>query len=120
MKPIGKARPRVTTHGAYTPGRTKAAEDTIAKYWMQFGGAACFVGEPPLKMLVEAFFVRPKGTKRIFPTVKPDADNILKLVEDALNGLAYLDDKQLVDVRCTKRYANMECLKITVTDEVLA
>ena len=33
-----------------------------------------------------------------FPTKKPDIDNIEKIIEDALNGLAYKDDSQIVEV----------------------
>ena len=32
---------------------------------------------------------------RLFPTKKPDADNIIKVILDALNGLAYRDDSQI-------------------------
>ena len=35
----------------------------------------------------------------LVPLTKPDADNVLKLVLDALNGLAYLDDKQVTRLR---------------------
>ena len=33
---------------------------------------------------------------------KPDASNVLKIVEDALNGLAYIDDSQIAQVRVEK------------------
>lgn len=38
------------------------------------------------------------------PDKKPDADNILKAVLDALNGVAYEDDRQVVEVLCIKKY----------------
>ena len=38
------------------------------------------------------------------PTVKPDVDNLCKVICDALNGLAYLDDKQIVKLTITKEY----------------
>lgn len=38
------------------------------------------------------------------PTVKPDLDNIAKIVADALNGLAYHDDSCIVDLMVRKRY----------------
>lgn len=40
----------------------------------------------------------------IMPTTKPDGDNILKVVMDALNGLAYDDDKQVVKMGIIKVY----------------
>lgn len=39
------------------------------------------------------------------PAKKPDIDNVLKAVMDALNGAAYVDDKQVVSVTCRKYYA---------------
>ena len=41
---------------------------------------------------------------KIRPTVKPDCDNIAKVVCDALNGLAYHDDNQVTNLTVAKRY----------------
>ena len=42
------------------------------------------------------------------PLVKPDIDNVVKLVMDALNGVAYDDDKQVVRQYAEKRYTDGE------------
>lgn len=47
------------------------------------------------------------------PTVKPDADNTLKLT-DALNGIVWRDDKQVVDARVRKVYAEIPGVAIEV------
>lgn len=39
---------------------------------------------------------------------KPDADNIIKIIADALNGVAYNDDKQIVMCSCGKYYTDGE------------
>jgi Holliday junction resolvase RusA-like endonuclease len=49
--------------------------------------------------------VRDIAEERELPMKKPDCDNIVKIILDALNGVAYTDDKQVVDVRCRKCYA---------------
>ena len=41
----------------------------------------------------------------LFPTVKPDSDNISKIILDALNGVAYYDDNQVTDLTIYKLYA---------------
>lgn len=45
-----------------------------------------------------------KLSGKIRPTMKPDNDNIAKSVLDALNGVAYLDDKQIVELAVDKKY----------------
>lgn len=40
----------------------------------------------------------------LLPTKKPDADNVAKVIADALNGLAYDDDAQITDLSVLKRY----------------
>ena len=48
------------------------------------------------------------GAFTVRPTKKPDADNISKIVLDALNGLAYYDDNQVVTLHIDKCYAKEE------------
>lgn len=70
--------------------------------------------EKPLKITIRAVFEVPKSysnfkrTKcllgEIRPTVKPDTDNISKNIKDALNGIAYPDDKQVVSETIEKYY----------------
>ena len=58
--------------------------------------------------------------QRYDPTIHPDADNISKPVWDALEGLAYSDDKSIklrsagiVDLVATESYASLESLDFT-------
>ena len=50
----------------------------------------------------------------ILPTKKPDIDNIMKVVLDALNGVAYFDDKQVCKVNFIKMYSEEPRLKILI------
>lgn len=51
---------------------------------------------------------------RIKPVSKPDTDNILKIVKDALNGVLWKDDAQVVSDKIEKVYAVMPRLKVKV------
>lgn len=52
---------------------------------------------------------------RLVPTTRPDATNLQKLAEDALQGICYEDDSQVVDVRTRKRYGDPPRLEIEVS-----
>lgn len=52
----------------------------------------------------------------ILPLKKPDMDNIVKVVADALNGVAYNDDTQIVLVSAKKAYSAIEGLDVTVEE----
>ena len=50
---------------------------------------------------------------------KPDIDNVIKIIGDALNGLAYKDDSSIVSVTVTKQWAAQGCLVVSLSsDEV--
>lgn len=118
-EPRGKARPRVTrfkngrSH-SYTPKPTKDYEELVKIQYRQAAADKRFADDTPLRMLVLAYFSIPKSTpkkkrqaildKLIWPIKKPDYDNIAKIVSDALNGIAYRDDSQIVDGHCIKLY----------------
>lgn len=82
-----------------------------------------FNGEP-LRMELEIYQAIPKSTSKkkaqemlegkIYPTKKPDIDNILKSVCDSLNKVAYQDDTQIVEMSQIKRYAEKNYMKVRI------
>ena len=115
-EPCGKGRPRFTKSGhTYTPEKTAVYENLVKLEYERRCGDNHFEADKALGMQIKAYFQIPKSVsikKRaemingdIFPTKKPDADNILKIIADALNGIAYADDKQVVTAEVQKLYA---------------
>lgn len=129
-KPQGKARARTFYNKrmgkmqSITPIQTKSYEDLIRWSYKAAGGE--YLGEKVLQVDIKAFYPIPKAfskVKRIDavngntrPTSKPDCDNIVKVVLDALNGVAYYDDKQVVAVSCNKYYGERGYLHITIEE----
>lgn len=96
-----------------TPKKTRVYESLVkAEAIKQMGRRPPFTC--PLDVTVRIYMPLLKsfsGVKReaaiqglIRPAVKPDASNIAKAVEDALNKVAYADDGQIVDLRIRKLY----------------
>lgn len=106
-KVVGKPRPKfrvVAGHPqAYQPRGGKAYERLIADEYRRQCGR---MHEGALAVVIYTFRALPKGTpKRVVSepdTVKPDADNIAKSVLDALNGVAWRDDTQVVHLQVRK------------------
>lgn len=73
--------------------------------------------EDALKVEIDAYFGIPKSAskkkreaminKQIRPSKKPDCDNIEKAILDALNGIAYVDDKQVIEATVRKWYSDV-------------
>lgn len=102
-KVIGKARPRVTKNGIFTPKNTRDYEKKIADAWRGLG-IEPFKGPVEVNIYVERKMPdsRPKKLEAEYDVFKPDVDNIMKTVLDALNGVAYLDDKQVYSASVVK------------------
>lgn len=113
-KPRGKGRPKIvrrkTSKGiipvAVTPDETVNSEQAIRWHVSQLWGQPPLSG--PLDVLIVSFFLKPASTSKkvIVPAVKPDWDNLGKLVCDSLNGLLWSDDSRIVDGACKKRYCS--------------
>ncbi len=118
-EPQGKGRHRAVRRGdriaTYTPGKTKDYEDEVRFCYRQaYGDRMAFAMDEPIGATIIAAFGIPKSASkkrkvemmasRVLPTKKPDTDNIAKIVLDALNGLAYPDDKQVVELQVIKTY----------------
>lgn len=128
-EPKGKARARTVRNQntgrvvTYTPEETVIYENWIRTCYMQAQGGLYNNGEA-LGIEVHAYFAPPKSASKkqkelmlsgtVRPLKKPDGDNILKVVCDALNGLAYRDDTQLADKHICKKYAEEARLEIRI------
>ena len=71
----------------------------------------------PILICITACFKKAKTNKMDSPTLKPDADNIAKAVCDALNGIAYKDDKQINCLTVDKVWADDEIERIEIDVE---
>ena len=126
-QPRGKERPRWTmvsnTAIVYTPRNTRGYEDMIKTYY-KINNFRSFKKGEALEVSAIAYYKIPTSAKKghkilmlkgeMLPTKKPDIDNIMKIVLDALNGVAYYDDSQVCRVNFMKMYSENPRLKILI------
>ena len=115
-EPQGKARPRVVRTHAYTPAKTVAYEELVRQRFLAEAHGRRFGDDAPIDIIITAFLSIPKSASKqkqmlmtsgaLFPQKKPDLDNIMQIVCDALNGFAYRDDAQIVNAKICKRWSS--------------
>ncbi|RYF59455.1 MAG: RusA family crossover junction endodeoxyribonuclease [Comamonadaceae bacterium] len=126
-QPYGKGRPRVgRVNGRarmFTPTRTVNYEGLVA--WTAqaaMAGRALFEGPVQVNMhlvcKVPASWSKKKQAQalnlEILPTTKPDIDNCVKAVFDAMNGVVWKDDVQCCSVCVAKRYGATPGVRVDV------
>lgn len=126
--PKGKARARtVRTRGgqtfSYTPEGTVLYENLIKISFSQTGERP-FGAEEYLRVAIMAYYPVPKGTSKkkatemiagyIRPAKKPDIDNVVKSILDALSGVTYHDDTQVVAVFAEKYYSDTPRVEVEI------
>ncbi|WP_299084869.1 RusA family crossover junction endodeoxyribonuclease [uncultured Paraglaciecola sp.] len=126
-KPRGKAR--VWTDGRsgrkFVDKKTRDYMDQIVWCLRQAQRAVLKPTKRPINIRVEAVFEVPVSWPKwkrqaalagdIAPTVKPDDDNIAKIVRDALNGVLFADDQQVISSTDDKRYGEKPHLRVIVS-----
>lgn len=117
--PVPKGRPRVVyTRGrvrGYTPDKTRSWESGA-----RLAIAAAYVRQPvlrgPISMEIDVLLERPASTpRRLHPAVRPDWDNYAKAVCDAMAGIVYEDDGQIISCTVRKIYATEAGVRVRVT-----
>ncbi|WP_348772908.1 RusA family crossover junction endodeoxyribonuclease [Paenibacillus sp. Marseille-P2973] len=125
-EPVAQGRPKFSTAGgfakAYDPEKSKDYKDYVRLAASQH--APAFLLEGPIQMTLIAYRSIPKSFSKkkaaeaeagiVFPTTKPDADNYLKGVKDALKGVIWRDDSQVVDATVRKRYSNRPRIEVHI------
>ena len=123
----GKGRPRVNSYTGivYTPTTTKDYEYLVEQYFLlKYPKFKPLEGR--LAVNIKAIFSIPKSTKKadkdkmlentISPTKKPDIDNIVKIILDAMNKFAFKDDTQITKLSVEKVYGNEEKVEVTIEE----
>jgi Holliday junction resolvase RusA-like endonuclease len=119
LEPVAKGRPRHTKGGhTYTPSKTRKAEQDL-RYFLskEWGNRPTLTG--PLKLFARFTFQRPKSVseqKRPYHCVRPDAENCLKLLQDAGSKLVWNDDCQFVIATVEKVYSETPSIYLHVTE----
>ena len=119
IEPTPKGRPRFTKFGkAYTPKKTQDYERSISHYFKTTPSRFKFEKDVPIAINLVFGMPIPKSTPKsrrqamfegiIKHTKRPDVDNLTKAVLDALNGVAWEDDSQIVRLTATKEYSGEE------------
>lgn len=111
-KPQPKERPRVYKGHGITPIRTRNYEAKVAAEWRANYPKPL---EGDLRVWITFYMPTPiswSKTKKeraergiIRPSVRPDIDNLVKIILDGLNGVAFADDKQVVELTAAKYYS---------------
>lgn len=127
-EPVAKQRPRAARKGRYitiyTPRETKNYEKKVEKYYREIYDGCKLEG--PLEVTIEGTFGIPNSASKklktqmlegLIPhTKKPDCDNMAKTPLDALNGIAYDDDSQIVKLNVSKKYGESSKLDILIKE----
>lgn len=58
----------------------------------------------PIYIHLKFFLPKPRTVKRVYPTVSPDLDKLIRAVLDGLTAIAYIDDAQVVSIVAEKAY----------------
>ena len=103
-RPKVKARPRHTKSGkVFTPASTLKEEDYVAQAWKEQVGEKI---SGPIEVSViyspDATILHVTSSPHNAKTLRGDLDNYVKLTLDALNEVAWDDDRQVVRLNASK------------------
>jgi Holliday junction resolvase RusA-like endonuclease len=125
-EPKGKGRPRFSRQfgRAYTPKETANYENLVSiEYQIQCNNFR-FSDDAMLDMRIMAYYSIPKSKSKrqknmmlsglVRPTKKPDMDNVVKIVADSLNQIAYRDDTQIVDCQVRKFFSEEPRVEVVI------
>lgn len=124
-EPMGKQRPRWGKWGTYTPMATVNYETYIKELFV-IEHPDFKPMEGPLKIQLIAWLAIPASASKkrktqmkdnqILPTKRPDVDNITKIFLDALQGIAFKNDSQVIDVSASKYYSSQPRLEVIIEE----
>ena len=92
-------------------GRVIQSQGSALAVWRSTVGLAAKLNEVkfmegPVAIELDFFLLKPRTIKRDYPTVPPDLDKLIRAVLDALTGIVYRDDSQVISIVASKSYGD--------------
>ena len=125
-EPVAKGRPRASSIGGkprlYTPTKTQTYENLVRMACVNIVSrpvsGACRVEitavlPVPMSWSKKRAAAAISGDER--PTKRPDLDNFVKSILDGMNGVAFADDSQVVEIAASKRYGDKPGVWVSLT-----
>lgn len=124
-EPVPQGRPKFTTKPfvrAYDPPKSAAYKKLVARHAKKQQPLELLNGELEVEILIFKGSLKSFSKKKaelaesgqLRPTTKPDADNYAKGPLDALKGIIWKDDGQVVDLIARKFYSSNPRIEITI------
>lgn len=127
-EPVAQGRPRASTFGGfvrmYDPKKSSDFKDYVRLAASQHAPGKLLEG--PLVLQLRIYKPIPKSFSKkktaqaeagqLRPTNKPDVDNYVKGIKDALKGVIWKDDSQVVDLVAGKYYGERPRVEITISE----
>ena len=115
IKPQSKERARARGRQFYTPNKTRKYEENIAMLYRANGGE---YHKGKIKVYV-VFSYATKDCQKMWTskTSRPDVDNLIKALFDGLNGVAWEDDAQVVEVKASKVWTAYDYIELEIQGE---
>lgn len=125
--PVGKGRPKFARRGnfvtTYTPEKT-AIYENLVKVKAEDAMQGRRIIDSAVSVAISIYVTPPASWSlkkqrealagSVYPTSKPDVDNVIKGIFDAMNEIVWRDDKQVVDMTVQKRYSETACARVSV------
>lgn len=121
FKAVAKQRPRFSRRSGrpYTPEETRTFEAMVGRLAKaQFPYAPIDRNQGGIKLEMTFYFKKAKTNKSKEHLQKPDCTNLAKAVEDALNGIVFIDDSQVTDMVIKKRWAESDSFTVAISNAV--
>lgn len=125
-KKTGKVRNTMVNN--VTPKKTVIYENQVKTIYQEKFPGFQFPDDAMLDLRIMAYYSVPKSKSKkvkeqmlkglIRPTKKPDMDNVVKIIADSLNKIAYRDDTQIVDCQCRKFYSETPRVEVRILEVV--
>jgi crossover junction endodeoxyribonuclease RusA len=95
------------------PWRQEVAGTALAE--MEKAGLECSDNGVPFRLALVFRFKRPKSVRKtvLYKTTHPDTDKLIRAILDALTGIVWHDDAQVVEIRAKKEFGEHSGAQIT-------